>query len=179
MLMLCSCSGQDPSQTFVDIRASYLASDVTLTAELTADYGDRRYDYTLSYTGDGKRGEVSVISPDLISGISVEIDENKKISLKCDDVILDTGVVYGTGVSPIEALPLIVNAVREGYVTEVYTESLDGTDCIAVEIDDTPAGEKTKTLYTLWFSSADHTLRKAELTVDGFSVISASFKEVQ
>lgn len=175
LMLLCACSKHDQTQTFVDIRAAYLAADVSLSAELTADYGDRRYDYTLSYTGDGKSGEVTVLSPDIISGISVQIDKDKKVSLQSDDVIIDTGVIYGGGTSPVEALPLIVNAIREGYVSEVYTETLDGEDYLAVEIDETPAGESVKTLYTLWFSTADSTLHKAEITVDGFTVISAKF----
>ena len=79
LLTLCACSGHDPSQEFIDIRAAYLASDITLSAELTADYGDRRYDYSLSYTGDGKSGEVSILSPETVSGISAQIDEDKKV----------------------------------------------------------------------------------------------------
>ena len=177
MLLLASCSGADPSQSFVDIRAAYLAADVTLTAELTADYGDRSYDYTLSYTGDGKRGEVTILSPELVSGISARIDEDKTVTLECDEVIIDTGMLYGSGTSPVEALPLIVNAVREGYVSDIYTETIDGTEYIVVEADETPAGEAVKTYYTLWFSAVENSLYKAEISVDGYTVISAMFEE--
>ncbi len=176
-LSLSSCSGNDVSQTFVDIRAAYLSGDVVLTADISADYGDRRYDYTLSYTGDGNRGEVTIITPELISDISAIMDTEKGISLKCDDAIIDTGTLIGDGTSPVEALPLIVNAVREGYVSEIYTETIDGEAYLAVVIDETSAGENKETVYTLWFSQENQSLYKAEISVDGCSVISALFQQ--
>ena len=135
MLVLSGCSGKDASQSFLDIRTAYLSADITLSADVRADYGDRCYEYSLSYTGDGKSGEVSILSPEEISGISASIGENKKVSLKCGDTLIDTGILYGAGVSPVETLPLIVNAIREGYVSTVYTETLNGVEYITVEID--------------------------------------------
>lgn len=178
-LLFTACSGKASSQSFVDIRAAYLVSDVTLSADIIADYGDRCYEYGVSYSGDGKSGEVTVLSPEEICGISARIDENRKVSLKCDDAVIDTGVLYGTGITPVEALPLIVNAIREGYVSSVYTENLDGVDYITVEIDETPAGESEKIIYTLWFAAEDDSLHKAEISADGFVSVSALFKEVQ
>ena len=177
-LFLTACSGKDASQSFLDIRAAYLSSDITLSAEVTADYGDRCYEYGLSYTGDGKSGEVSVLSPEEIRGISARIDDNKQVILKCSNVLIDTGVLYGTGVTPVEALPLIVNAIREGYVSAVYTETLNGEEYIVVEIDETPAGESEKTIYTLWFCAENNVLYKAEISSGGFVSVTALFEEI-
>ncbi len=178
-LCLSACSGHAPSQSFIDIRAAYLAADITLTADVTADYGDRCYEYSLSYTGDGKSGEVSVLSPEEICGISARIDDSGKVSLQSDDVVIDTGVLYGTGVTPVESLPLIVNAIREGYVSSVYSEAINGEEYITVEIDETPAGESERIIYTLWFAAGDHSLHKAEISAGGFASVTALFKEVQ
>lgn len=176
LFFLSSCSGRDLSQAFIDVRAEYLAGDVTLSANLSADYGDRRYDYVLSYTGDGKSGEVNILSPEEVSGISAQIDKDKRVSLKCDGVLIDTGVLYGSGTTPVEALPLIVNAIREGYVAAVYHEQIDGCECFVAELDETPAGSNEKTLYTLWFSTESNALLRAEIAINGFTVISAVFE---
>lgn len=178
LLSLCACSGKADSQDFLDIRAGYLASDVSLKGEVSVDYGDRQYEYTLAYEGDGRKGRLEVFSPDIISDIAVEIDENKKVSLICEDIIIDTGAVYGNGYSPIEAIPLIVNAVREGYVSSIYKEKIDGEEYIAAEIDETPAGDDEKTIYTVWFSMSDKSIYKAEISINGFVVISVNFEEV-
>ena len=87
MLVLSGCSEKNASQSFLDIRTAYLSADITLSADVRADYGDRCYEYSLSYTGDGKSGEVSILSPEEISGISASIGENKKVSLKCGDTL--------------------------------------------------------------------------------------------
>lgn len=177
LLMLTSCGGNTPDETFLDIRAEYLAADVSLTAKVTADYGDRCHEYVLSYTGDGKRGEVSVISPDEIKGIAAHIGKDKKVSLQCGETLIDTGVIYGENITPVGVLPLVVNAVREGYVTSVSTEVLNGTEYTVVEIDETPAGENDKLIYTLWFSAENDALYKAEINAGGFVAVTALFEE--
>lgn len=100
------------------------------------------------------------------------------MSLKCGDTLIDTGILHGAGVSPVETLPLIVNAIREGYVSTVYTETLNGVEYITVEIDETPAGESDKIVYTLWFSAEDSALHKAEISTGGFVSVTAVFEEV-
>ena len=179
VLILGGCSSKDAYQSFLDIRSAYLSADITLSADVVSDYGDRCYEYSLGYTGDGKSGEVSIFSPEEICGISASIDDNKNVSLKCGDVIIDTGILYGTGVTPLETLPLIVNAIREGYVASVYTETLNGVEYITAEIDETPAGESEKIIYTLWFSGEDKALYKAEISAGGFTSVTAVFREVQ
>ena len=101
------------------------------------------------------------------------------MSLKYGDMLIDTGVLYGTGVTPVETLPLIVNAIREGYVSSVYIEKLKDTDYIVVDIDETPAGESEKIIYTLWFSTENNALHKAEISTGGFVSVTAVFREVQ
>ena len=74
-------------------------------------------------------------------------------------------------------MPLVVNAVREGYVTSVSTEVLNGTEYTVVEIDETPAGENDKLIYTLWFSAENDALYKAEINAGGFAAVTALFEE--
>lgn len=179
VILFTSCSAERAEQSFVDIRAVYLAGDVSLCADISADYGDRRCEYSVRYTGDGKSGEISVLQPEEICGISAKISDNGSVTLKCDDVLLDTGLIYGAGISPMEAVPLIVNAVREGYVVAVYTEKVGDSEYIAAEINATAAGETVETIYTVWFSAEDKMLRKAEIMADGYSAITVTFKEVQ
>ena len=98
--------------------------------------------------------------------------------MKCGDVLIDSGVIFGADVTPVGVLPLIVNAVREGYVSSVYSERINGIDYLAVEIDETPAGESEKLIYTLWFSAEDNSLYKAEINAGGLVAVTALFEEV-
>jgi len=177
-LLMTACGAKAPTQNFLDIRAEYLAADVSLSARVSADYGDRCVEYELSYIGDGKSGKVEVLEPDEIRGISAQIGKDKKVILKCGDVLIDSGVIFGADVTPVGVLPLIVNAVREGYVSSVYSERINGIDYLAVEIDETPAGESEKLIYTLWFSAEDNSLYKAEINAGGLVAVTALFEEV-
>ncbi len=178
LIILSACSASNLSQRFLDIRAGYIASDVTLLAKIAADYGDRCSEFELSYTGDGKSGEISVLSPTEIQGVSARIDDKKMVTLQCGDILIDTGIIYGTNVTPVGVLPLIVNALREGYVTSIYTEKIDSDEYMVVEIDETPVGDSKKIIYTLWFAEEDDSLQKAEISADGFVSVTAWFEEV-
>lgn len=177
-VFLSACSGGELEQSLVNIRAEYLKADVSLTADVRADYGDRCYDYTLSYTGDGNTGTVKVIAPEIIDDISAKISESGSFVLSCGDTLIDTGEICATGYSPLETLPIIVSAIRTGYAENIYGEGLDGEDCIVAEINISGAGEREKTICTLWFSDENHDLIKAEIAVNGFTVLSAKFREV-
>jgi hypothetical protein len=56
---------------------------------MTADYGDRAYQYRLSYEGNGKERVISVSEPEEITGLSA-VYENGAVKLFCEGAVLDT-----------------------------------------------------------------------------------------
>ena len=50
------------------------------------------------------------------------------------------------------------------------------TDCLVAEIDMTDAGQTETMLNRVWFSADTSLPVKAEITVNGFTVINCSFK---
>ena len=85
-------------------------------AEITADYSDKTYAFSVEYMGDSK-GNVSftVKSPETIEGITGNISvEGGKLTF--DDKALAFELLADGQVTPVSAGFLLVKTLREGYI---------------------------------------------------------------
>ncbi len=171
--------GSSDREKMLEIRAKYIgAAAFDATAEITADYGDRVYEYKLAYSGNGTAGELPVFEPLNIKGLVVRIDGND-IVLKYDGVILDTGAFSSGGVSPVEAFPLMISAWQNGYIAGNYTEKFGETECVVAEIDLTKADQQDKVLHKVWFDKDTCLPVQGEIAVNGYTVIKCRFEKAE
>ena len=98
-------------------------------AQIRADYGQRVYDFRLSYQGDGRDGTVTIIEPESVSGAQLEIEDGES-SLSYDGARVYTGQLLPDGLSPADALPAMISAFREGMASQVSSEDWEGTGCV-------------------------------------------------
>lgn len=173
----CAGGGDKDREKILEIRALYIGAEVfEAKVDMTADYGDRVYKYKLTYSGNGAKGELSVLEPMNIKGLIALID-GTDVVLKYDGAILDTGAFSTSGISPIEAFPLMINAWQKGFISSHYRERLGEHDCMVAEIDMTEIGGTDTILHKVWFAADTGLPVKAEITSGGFTVISCDFLE--
>ena len=133
-LLLGGCSGKNEAlfRSFSDeLRAR---DDLQMTAEVRAEYDERSCSFTLRYTEDGGGGcVVEVLEPELIRGVRARISEGGT-KLVYDSVAVDTGDDGGSGLSPMGALPLLANALRDGALDSAWRE--DGNLAVKLVPDD-------------------------------------------
>ena len=67
--------------------------------------------------------------------------------------------------------PMVVDAIREGYILEKGTESIDGEECLCL-VFDTTGQDNGKIDYTVWFAS-NHLPLRAEVQTEGQTVFTA------
>ena len=176
---LCACGGgTDDNDLFLSLREDFQNMDTwSGQAALTADYGQRVYDYSLTFTGSREEGTVlTILAPEEAAGITAEAKEGRTW-LDYDGVRLETGPLDPAGLSPMDALPALLEAMETGSVTETGTEN-DGTrDILLVTIGDPdlPAGRGRETIFR--FDKSRKTLLEAELRSDGAAVIRCVFSE--
>ena len=103
------------------------------TARLTAVYPDRSADFTLRYELSDGVQRVTVLEPESIRGVSARIDEGGT-KLEYDAAVLDTGDLDRAGLSPMSALPLLVDALKSGHANAFWTE--EGCDVVELLVDD-------------------------------------------
>jgi hypothetical protein len=156
-----------------EIQEEYTAIDsLTVTAEVTADYGDRVYEFRLKYTGDDEEGTVEILSPESVKGIAARLTSGGR-ALRYDGAELSLGSLTKDGLSPMECLPFMIGRWKNGYVSGAVTEKLDGTDTVAVTFD----VSENESLVT-WFEADSSLPVRAELFFDGDMVIRCEFENI-
>lgn len=179
VILLCGCTGeQEDNDLALQLRADFLdRTGCAGTMEVTADYGQRVYQYTVTFSGNEKDGLSLVITaPEEAAGITATIAQGQTF-LTFDGVQLETGPLNETGLSPLDALPAFLTAMESGYIAETGTELLGEAEALRLccrEPERAP-GQGVETL--LWFDKTNQTLLQGELRQDGATVIRCTFSE--
>ncbi len=106
---------------------------LSFTAELSAVYPDRTAQFTLRYALTDGVQRVTVLAPESISGVSARMEQGRT-ALEYDGLILDTGDLDDYGLTPMSALPLLVDALQHGHARAFWTE--EGGDAVELLYDD-------------------------------------------
>ena len=177
LCLLCGCTGADSNNDLtLELRSDFLSREgCSGVMELTADYGQRVYAYTVEFDGTVKDGMTLVITAlEEVAGITANIREGQTY-LEYDGVRLETGPVNEEGLSPLDALPTFLTAMESGYIAETGSEMMGETEVLRICCRDpeTDPGQGLETV--LWFDKAQKTLLRGEVRSDGFTVIQCEF----
>ena len=161
-LSLSACGGAEggnrAEQLALDIRGEYLEmGGCTASLELTADYGQRVYTY----------------------GIGLNYAREGETTLEYDGMRVETGPLDDSGMSPVDAVPVLMDYVQEGFIAECGMEAQGESEVLRVVCrePESAAGEGREC--SLWFDPSTHALLRGELSQDGFTVIQCVFTEFQ
>ena len=160
----------------LQLRSDFLAMDgCSGTMDVTADYGQRVYEYTVSFSSTQETGMTMVITaPQEVAGITATIAEGQTY-LTFDGVQLETGPLNEEGLSPLDALPAFLTAMQSGYMAETGSELLGETETLRIccrEPEREP-GQGIETI--LWFDQATKNLLQGELRSEGTTVVRCVF----
>lgn len=174
LLILSGChAGGSGQQLALDIRSGLLkASSIAITADVTADYGDRVYQFIFTYTGNGAGGTLEILSPKNIAGVKAKVTVTGG-TISYDGAELDTGKLTGDGLSPAESVPVLLDQWRTGYISGCNYETLGNAEALAVTT------EVTQTVrQRTWFDVKTHLPLRSEFAENGRMVVAASFRGV-
>lgn len=158
------------------VRTEFLAaSSCAGTAAVTADYGQRVYEFTLDFSWE-KEGEtvLTLTAPEELAGLTARIAQGQT-RLEFDGISLDTGELTGEGLTPMELVPALMEWTRTGFMAQCVYESLDEVPALRVQFRDPDMKAGTGTECTAWFARTDHALLRAELFWNGELVLSGNF----
>lgn len=167
--------GSEAEELALTIRGEYLAMDgCAARAAITADYGQRVYRYEMAVAVSGEETVLTLSAPETVAGLSARTAGEENF-LEFDGVCVETGPLDGNGLTPVSAVPALLEAAKSGYITACALEE-DGT-VLRVDCGDPAGSPGTGTETALWFDAATHALRKGEMSVDGFRVILCEFSD--
>ena len=179
MTLLTGCSGlpkgNEAERLALDIRTDYLEmTSFSADAAMTADYGQRVYQYELSVSVQDNVTTLTLTAPEEVAGITARL-EDKSTTLIYEDLSLETGLLNKDGLTPVSSIPALLEAAQSGFLTSCTLEE-SGRLRMDCGTPDMPIG--TGTELTLWFEPDTYTLLEGEVRVDGFRHISCTFSNV-
>ena len=164
MLLLTACGGGEENNVVTQLQQQYAAVEsATMEAEIVCHYDDEVRTYTLLCAYSPEKSTVTVLSPENLAGISAQV-ENGTLTLSYDDISLDAGTYSAAAVSPVVALPKLMEAAAWGYPAEQSEEMLGERTCIRLGCD---LSDEPGTLYTTWFDAQSLLPLRSEIAVDG------------
>ena len=178
ILLLAGCGkagGNEAEELALTIRGEYLAVEhCAAQASVTADYGQRVYEYEMAVSVDGEETVLTLSAPETVAGLTARITGEDSF-LEFDGLSVETGPLDSSGLAPVSALPALLEAARSGYITACALEE-DGA-LLRVDCGDPTGSPGSGTETVLWFDTATHALVRGEVSVDGFRAILCEFSD--
>lgn len=174
ILLLALLTGCSESESRINrviaLRGRLLRETWGFTAEVTADYGDRVYTFTLECEGDEKvELRFSVAEPQTIAGITGIITGEGGL-LTFDDTALHFDPLAEGQISPVSAPWLLVKTLRGGCLTSAGEDG----ELLRVTIDD--SYEEDALTLDIWLDSADIPQR-CEILYAGRRIVSMTLRD--
>lgn len=173
---------KDPQEQYheqaLEARTQYLAlQQATALCDVTADYGERVYEF--SFLVSVERGEnkelkttLSLTAPEEIAGITVTQVEGSS-QLLWEDMILETGDLNERGLSPVSAVPELLQALCSAYIHSVnMREENSGQSLLELYCTEPEEGQE---IY-LWLDRENFHLVGGEILQEGRRVILCEFR---
>lgn len=135
-LSLSACGGggggSEAEELALTIRGEYLAmTSCAAQAVVTADYGQRVYRYELSAAVNGEEALFTLTAPETVAGLTARIEEDEGW-LEYDGAILETGELAPGGLTPMGAIPALLETARSGYLDTCVLEELGEVQALRV-----------------------------------------------
>lgn len=175
-LLLTGCTGGG-SSTKSKLEAAQSVyrtmSGCTAQAEITADYGQRVYGYTVDLTVKGGSGVMTVKEPENLAGTVLTWSDGET-KLAFDGAELDTGALSDSGLSPADAMPTILTACQGGEIVDCCMEEQAGAQVLhgTLDLDGDQGGQ-----IQCWLQPDSYGLLRAELSQDGVTVVTMQFSD--
>lgn len=145
------------------------AEGCSFDAEITADYGDKLYTFSMGCRGDSSGNlEFTVTAPETISGISGKITDAKG-KLIFAGTALDFPLLADGLLSPVSAPWILLKTLRGGYITSAAGEG----ELLRLTVDD--SYEDDALHLDIWLDG-DNLPVRCEILYDGQRYLSVNVK---
>ena len=175
-LLLTACGGEEERDPASELQAAYAGlAAATLEADIPCHYDDETRTYTMLCDYTPGSSTVTVLAPEDLAGISATVAEGE-LTLSYEDVSLDAGSYSAAAISPVAALPKLMEAAAAGYVSQQSVEELEERSCLRLSCDlDGEEGD----LYTTWFDQETLLPLYSEISVDGVVVYQVAWSRFE
>ncbi len=168
----CSDSSKEIERA-MELRAKILAAEsCCFDADITADYGDKIYTFSMYCQGDSK-GDLhfTVTTPETIAGITGNLSDSGG-KLTFDDTALSFALLTDDQLSPVSAPWILLKTLRSGYITSAGTDE----GLLLASIEDSYDDDALH--LDIWLDDSNAPIR-AEILYDGKRILSLEVTNFQ
>ena len=178
-LLLSGCqaggAGESPEEAALALREEYQAlSGWSASVDVSVCYSQAVYGFTLDARWQ-REGEtvLTVTAPDLLAGITARIAKGETV-LEYDGAGLSLGLLDGDGLTPVSAVPALMEQIEKGYMAKCAWAGENG-EYLQISFRDPELEANTGTQFLLTFHRASRALLSAEVSAAGETVLTAKF----
>ena len=164
LLLLPGCGEREErlQEGFDELRGAVTrAESIQFQAELSVDRDQTVETYTLAVDYDGQRTEVEILSPEILAGVRASALRGQT-ELAYEGVLLGVGPLDAEGITPMSAMPVMLDAMASAYVELLWWED----DAVVARLF-----VVEQSVLTLWMDGETMTPQAAEIARDGETVI--------
>ena len=122
-LLLSGCGSRENEKRFAEFSETLAVKEnLSFTSRIRAEYDDRTLEFTLAYQKDADGQTVRVKEPERISGVKAHLAAGSS-TLEFEGLILDTGPLDPYGLTPMNALPKLIDTLRTGHLDSTWEET--------------------------------------------------------
>lgn len=175
LLSGCGVGEGNPDQAAIGLQETYRQlTAFQAQAQVTADYGDRAYQYTVLCQGNAQTGGLTVTEPESIAGAGTRW-ENGQTCLDYEELTLETGQLSPDGLSPADALPVLLDTCANGALLESgWVDWGEAERCLYLLLQNPNAQKSTA---ALWADPETGAIYQAEMLWEEQRVIQFVFSE--
>lgn len=166
-VLLCGCGGEKPMEVQEQYR-TVTAADMEAEVVSHTDSGDRKFVLTCRYDRAGQ-SVTTVTAPEELKGLTAVLADGE-LALKSRDQLIPAGAA--TDVCPANCLPVLLETLAEGYLTEQGTETLEEHPCLHLTLE-TTGSSGTAVRCAVWLDEDSLIPRYAEFSQNGSVVLTA------
>ncbi len=169
----CSLFNKDSAPSVYRIGEHYKAVNaLTMHVAISADFPEHMSEYKVKYAHNKESNDIiEIIEPEEVSGVKISVQQGKT-EIVFDGARLETGAVDNAGLTPLNAIPKLIEQWSNGKVTESCVDSRNGVDTIMIVHED----DTEKLEYRTWFNISDYTPVYSEIFADGKSAICCEYE---
>jgi len=178
LLLLTACGGGEKKEEDLtaQLQAQYAAvASATMEADVTCHYDGEVREYTLLCAYTPQASTVTVLSPANLAGISATVEDGM-LSLSYDGISLDAGSCSAAAISPVAALPKLMEAAAKGYPSEQSEEAVGERTCLRLACD---LENDEGILYTTWFDQETLLPLQSEISAGGTLVFEVAWNKFE
>lgn len=175
LLAACTPALETPEMAAANLQNTYRSmAACSATVDLTAEYGEKVYDFTVDVSWQ-REGEtvLTITAPELLAGITARVAGGETV-LEYDGVGLSLGALDMDGLTPVSSITAFLQEAASGYMAQCSWAG-EGDSQLQVLCRDPEADAGTGAEFLMIFDRATQALVRAEVSNDGTTVLTAQF----